>query len=257
MRKYNDAYDSDYLNEAARETISKWGSVDEYTKAMIHKYGADCWNNKEVVFEEEILPIWVTFPYAEPCDLGWRMGSGESYICIYSEYLESLSKEEYLKYREKYPIPQYIYGFALGCVPEEYLTEEEIEYRDGEWEDDMMLNYTTRSYFMEELKSKNLLMLRNMLDEGADAHPNISESFIERLIKIIEGLDEQPEITINENGSVTFEFNNPWVELNLKLIFSDGDQYIYEKIYGERGECEREDDILVRCVKNKVHDFFE
>lgn len=131
MRKH---YDEDGLNEAARKVISKWGTKGDYAQAMIRKYSpqpGESWGNRNVQFEDVILPAWVIRP-GDGGSIGWRMGSGESYITIFCEYLETLSREEYKIYRETYPIPRGVYHYMLGCMPEKYLTPREKRYLDND-----------------------------------------------------------------------------------------------------------------------------
>ena len=53
----------------------------------------------------ELLPEWYMDP-TEPCaSIGWRMGSGESYVICLQTFLDSLTEEEQEAWNNKYPVP--------------------------------------------------------------------------------------------------------------------------------------------------------
>lgn len=64
------------------------------SREYIEKYGA-------------VPPPWIYGPTFHPYSIGWRMGSGETYMMVLSEWLEqqNFSQEQRIAYMKKYPAP--------------------------------------------------------------------------------------------------------------------------------------------------------
>ena len=94
------------------------GALQEYLK-----YVFDDWKQSGYTKTGgyEILPPWYAYPDLSMGSIGWRMGSGESYSMIFSDYYDSLSEEGQQRYDRKYPEPPF--------YNEEYLDEHWDEIR--------------------------------------------------------------------------------------------------------------------------------
>ena len=50
-------------------------------------------------------PPWIAYPYIERYSIGWRMGTGESYIMKWGEWYDSLDAKEQQEYQLLFPEP--------------------------------------------------------------------------------------------------------------------------------------------------------
>lgn len=75
------------------------------------QYSNEEWYKKEVekyVSEYgEIPPHWVIFPNSHPYSIRWRMGGGETFVMVFSNWFEDNYKDEKTKveFFHKYPPP--------------------------------------------------------------------------------------------------------------------------------------------------------
>jgi len=52
-----------------------------------------------------LLPLWIAFPGTNSVTMFWRMGSGETYKYVWHGWWRTLSAEQKVAYRTKYPEP--------------------------------------------------------------------------------------------------------------------------------------------------------
>ncbi|ERN41090.1 hypothetical protein KR51_00023510 [Rubidibacter lacunae KORDI 51-2] len=52
-----------------------------------------------------MFPPWAAYPKSDSVWGGWRQGYGDGYLQHWSEWLSTLSDEQYRTYFDKYPIP--------------------------------------------------------------------------------------------------------------------------------------------------------
>ncbi|EZH75237.1 hypothetical protein ATO12_00230 [Aquimarina atlantica] len=75
------------------------------------KYSDDEWylKEKEKYISEygEIPPHWIVFPDSHPYSIMWRMGAGETFVMVFSNWFEDNYKEEKnrIDFFLKYPPP--------------------------------------------------------------------------------------------------------------------------------------------------------
>jgi len=246
----NNCYDKDGLNDAARKVIEKWGTIDDYIDGIITKYGlksGECWSDRRIQFEDVILPTWVTFPGYEPGCIGWRMGDGEDYISIFYNYIELLTKEEYLQYREAYPIPLNVYGDILDHLPEEFLTPEDIDYQRRYDQLDLLYWHSYRDMVLEFHKETNQKYLQRS---------NVSPELIRRISEMLDSLEEPPFIDIKDDGTVEFVFVNPETWIKMEMTIPD-DKQVHICYINEYRVLQSEEDIPFDSIGNKLHEFLE
>ena len=84
---------------------------------------------EQLIENKELLPpLWIAYPEIERGSIGWRMGYGESYICEWGPWYNSLSDDEQISYKELFPEPITWKGYW-----KQYLSDDENEYEDGEY----------------------------------------------------------------------------------------------------------------------------
>lgn len=54
-----------------------------------------------------MLPLWGAYPYYNSVTIGWRMSGGEAYRYAWEAWWQSLSPDEWARYRERYPEPDW------------------------------------------------------------------------------------------------------------------------------------------------------
>ena len=67
----------------------------------------------------DLPPPWHVFPHYRPTSMGWRMGTGEVYMCYWHQTLNQLPPESRRAYRRKFPAPMYWFWahYNLESVP--------------------------------------------------------------------------------------------------------------------------------------------
>ena len=55
----------------------------------------------------DVPPPWIYVKNSHPCNIGWRMGDGETYIMVFGEWWEQQNKieEQRIEYFRKWPAP--------------------------------------------------------------------------------------------------------------------------------------------------------
>lgn len=53
------------------------------------------------------LPPFIVFAFYSPVTIGWRMGAGEGYEEVWCQIINSLSKEELIRYCSQYEYPEW------------------------------------------------------------------------------------------------------------------------------------------------------
>ncbi|URZ07480.1 NADAR family protein [Clostridium felsineum] len=77
--------------------------------------------NNEFNLASPMAPPWLMYPEIENGSIGWRMGYGEYYICLFYKWLESLTGDEKKKYEEMFPEPkEWTYFYKEEVEREEY-----------------------------------------------------------------------------------------------------------------------------------------
>ncbi len=90
--------------------MSKFTQEQEALFAQIRKRAAELdFNDKTNGYLP--LPPWVAFPKTEPNSINWRMGAGEDHIRLVCNYLETISENERIQYRERFPTPKEWFPF--------------------------------------------------------------------------------------------------------------------------------------------------
>jgi hypothetical protein len=84
--------------------------LGKYQKAVINAYFLQLFkkSNSPIEFIHELLPPWIVFPLYDSATIGWRIGSGEAYMKVFTSYIDTLSEEQYKAYAENYPTPVYM-----------------------------------------------------------------------------------------------------------------------------------------------------
>ncbi len=75
----------------------------------------------------DLLPPWIVFPLYTVSCMGWRMGNGEEYQDVYVNFIHSLTEEEFERYNEAYPVPEYI-KVRFGSIRQMAGEEKEKDY---------------------------------------------------------------------------------------------------------------------------------
>lgn len=81
----------------------------------------------------EIPPPWVFKPTGHPYQIGWRMGSGESFLMTYWEWWEevSMEKAEMIQYFKRYHPPPRWLGWVCEVIWNlEFESESETNYTE-------------------------------------------------------------------------------------------------------------------------------
>lgn len=109
-------------------------SLAEYANLLIDLWYA---NNNKPIKEFlnnylDVLSPWIVFPLYNSSTIGWRMGLGEEYIYFYTNFIRSLSEEEFRKYDANYKQPEYMFpnSFSLNLL--NYDIKYEIKQEEGE-----------------------------------------------------------------------------------------------------------------------------
>ncbi|KNG85304.1 hypothetical protein ANOM_006450 [Aspergillus nomiae NRRL 13137] len=91
--------------------------------------------NKLVAEHGAVPPPYVTFPDIHPFEIFWRMGSGESYLMIYSAWSakEGMSEAQWIEYFRKFPPPLIWLTWVIDCI---WNVAEKVEENIGENSDD-------------------------------------------------------------------------------------------------------------------------
>lgn len=80
-----------------------------------------------VLRDKQIMPPpWIAYPYIERYSIGWRWGSGESYIIKWGEWFEALDENETAEYKELFPEPVTWKGYWNDTDEGFYLKKELI-----------------------------------------------------------------------------------------------------------------------------------
>src|SRR5687768_2985829 len=97
-------------------------SEEEWYKASrakhIEKYG-------------DVPPPWVFDPNSHPYSIRWRMGGGETFIMVFSEWFDTeyKSEQQRITYFKKYPAPPRWLGWMADVIWDlEPWDEEEFDY---------------------------------------------------------------------------------------------------------------------------------
>lgn len=112
--------------------------INEYQKILVNYANLliDLWyinNNKPInnMINNylNILPPWIIFPIYNASAIGWRMGTGETYVYFYINFLKSLSEEEFEKYNITYIQPEYMSSnlFSINSINYDIKYKEEGE----------------------------------------------------------------------------------------------------------------------------------
>lgn len=78
----------------------------------------------------DIPPPWVFSPKSHPYSIQWRMGGGESYKMIFSEWFRKhfKSASDRLQFFKKYPAPPRWLGWVAEMVWDIVPLDEDIDY---------------------------------------------------------------------------------------------------------------------------------
>ena len=105
----------DWAIDNVDEISSKVLELENYANYIVGKYCTGPYQYNFSNIDDEILPHWLVFPHYPAGTIGWRMGYGESYRCVYQSYRDSLSDEDRQKLDEQYPEPDY---FKEEVIPD-------------------------------------------------------------------------------------------------------------------------------------------
>ncbi|KAF7627383.1 hypothetical protein AFLA_002765 [Aspergillus flavus NRRL3357] len=91
--------------------------------------------NKLVAEHGAVPPPYVTFPDIHPFEISWRIGSGESYLMMYSAWSakEGMGEAQWIEYFRKFPPPPIWLTWAIDCI---WSVAEKVEENIGENSDD-------------------------------------------------------------------------------------------------------------------------
>ena len=91
--------------------------------------------NKLVAEHGAVLPPYVMFPDIHPFDIFWRMGSGESYLMMYSLWSAKggMGEAQWIEYFRKFPPPPIWLTWVMDCI---WNIEKNFEENIGEDTDD-------------------------------------------------------------------------------------------------------------------------
>ena len=123
----------------------EYKSIKSQVKKSIEKHG-------------DVPPPWVFRPNSHPYSIGWRMGAGETYIMVYSSWLNEncTSKEELIKFFKKYPAPPRWLGNVANTIWNLEPMEESFDY--SEYFDELKkLGFEGTEAYIEDLSNEKWL----------------------------------------------------------------------------------------------------
>lgn len=93
-----------------------------------------------------LLPLWLAYPEIPQYSIGWRMGYGEDYKCLFNDWFNELSQEEQSKYQGMFPAPHSWRGYYDNSF-----NEDGTYFQDGVnfWQPDGFPEYS-----LEQLKTE-------------------------------------------------------------------------------------------------------
>ncbi len=96
--------------------------------------------------DQKILPPpWIAYPKIERYSIGWRMGYGESFICRWSAWYDTLAEEDRQTYQKLFPEPITWKGY--------YNHEDNCScYQHGEYVIELWNETGTPKYSVEQLR---------------------------------------------------------------------------------------------------------
>lgn len=78
--------------------------------------------------EKPMPPLWMMYPHISRFSIGWRMGYGEGYKWELSDWLDTLSDVDRLRYREMFPAPKAWRNYYNKDYDFEDMEEYEVEH---------------------------------------------------------------------------------------------------------------------------------